>query len=175
MSGLARTKAPLTHDRLKQLLDYDPATGIFTRRIKTSNHCNPHGVAGSKDTLGYLRLSLDGCVVLAHRAAWFYVHGVWPRDIIDHINGVKDDNRLSNLREATRQQNGFNRGKNSNNKSGFKGVRQRESGRWEAYITVKRKRITIGLYDRPQEASAAYETAAKLHFGEFSHIARECS
>src|SRR5690606_34614864 len=98
----------LTQQRLKELLYYDPETGIFTRLVGRSGpRARAGDVAGSDNGKGYIRIYVDGRPYKAHRLAWFYMHGEWPEEI-DHRNGERADNRLSNLRPVTRQQNNLN-------------------------------------------------------------------
>lgn len=141
--------------RLKELLTYDKETGLFVR--------NSNGrLAGSKMTGGYIRVRLDGDVYLCHRLAWLYVHGRLPDNGIDHINGVTSDNRLQNIREADHSQNGQNQHVVRRNKHGMPGVKWVESRKkWAAKIRVKGKEIHIGLYDCPEDASAAYLSKKK--------------
>ena len=107
----------LTQARLQELLRYDPETGIFTSRIRRGRF--PPGVeVGTLTPRKRIHIHLDQKKYLAHRLAWFYKNGVWPKQEIDHINGVTTDNRLANLREVTTKQNSENRDKQTNNTSG---------------------------------------------------------
>lgn len=110
---------------------------------------------------GYRVIRIDDALYLAHRLAWFYVTGNWPANQIDHINGVRDDNRFSNLREATNLQNAHNR-KYNRNKSGFQGVRK-ENSKWLAEIKINYKAVRLGLFNTPEEAHCAYLIAKRQH------------
>jgi hypothetical protein len=145
----------LTQERLRELLHYDPETGVFTRI--TSYYKSRIGkVVGTRDTRGYTVMSLDRKTQLAHRLAWLYVHGYWPAFHIDHINGDTEDNRISNLREAVAKQNQENRKLNKNNKTGYRGVSYREDmGRYLGYVKHHREQIYVGSYATAEEASAA--------------------
>ncbi len=160
----------LTAERVRDVLNYDAETGIFTWRIsrpKARAGC----VAGCLDRGGYRLIMVDGKLYKAHRLAWFYSYGVWPEDDIDHVNGDAGDNRLSNLREATRSQNNCNTGKQRNNSSGRKGVYlHRAAGKWAAEIRFNRKREFLGLFYTVEAAAAAYEAAAKRLHGEFANV-----
>lgn len=104
----------LTHERLRDLLTYNPVTGKFFWRMR--------GGARAGSMRGkYRSITVDGKAHLEHRLAWFYVHGRWPCDSIDHANCVEHDNRLENLREATLSQNMANKPRGRRNKSGFQG------------------------------------------------------
>lgn len=157
----------LTVGRVRELLDYDPATGIFTRKICRGGP-NPVGaVAGSKSpTKRYVYVRVDMKMLKGHRLAWFVTHGRWPSAEIDHINGDGFDNRISNLREATRSENMRNCGMKSNNTSGFKGCR-RKAGSWHARITLQGRQYYLGKFKTGEAASVAYAEAAKKMHGEF--------
>ena len=88
-----------TVDYLKEILEYNQETGVFTRKKKISSS-NIGDVAGSVESQGYVIISIKNWPFKAHRLAWFYVHGKWPIDCIDHINGNRADNRIENLREV---------------------------------------------------------------------------
>ena len=151
----------ITQAKLKELLDYNPETGVFVR--KTGRFAG--NIAGAIQTHGYVMFGLLGKVWLAHRLAWIYVHGVTPNDI-DHKDRVKHNNRISNLRECTNQENQFNRDKPRVNTSGYKGVILHR-GRWTARIKISQKVKHIGYYDTPELASEAYIAKAKELHGEF--------
>jgi len=125
-------------------------------------------VAGSLKRQGYIIIKIDGKCYRAHRLAFLVAHGHLPKEL-DHINGDPSDNRIANLREATRRENKRNSGKYSNNKSGFKGVCWHKSrGKWRADAQdANGKQIHLGLFTTPEAASAAYnDFAMKLH-GDF--------
>lgn len=114
-------------------------------------------------------IGVDGISHPAHRLVWVYVHGNLPAGMyIDHINGYSWDNRVFNLRLATNAENLRNRGKQTNNTSGFKGVTwYRPSGKWKSQCKVNSKNFHLGYFDTKEEASAAYESFASKAFGEF--------
>lgn len=159
----------LTAERLRQVMTYDQATGIFTRRIKTAR-VDVGDVAGSRDRRGYVCIRVDGPIYKAHRLAWLYVTGSWPTLEIDHVNGVTGDNRWANLREATRSQNMANARKHKN--SWLKGARyHRAVKRWQGIIQKDGVRHELGWFDTPEEAHVAYCTAAIRLHGEFARAA----
>lgn len=159
----------VTQDRLQQVLRYNSETGAFTWRSGVNVKLKDGTPAGCKDSRGHLQIGIDGRYYGAHRLAWLYVHGRWPANDIDHINGCKTDNRMSNLREATRAQNVRNTGLRRGNNSGFKGV-SRLRGKWQAKIGVNYKQIYLGVFDDPEKAAAAYREAAAKYHGEFARI-----
>jgi hypothetical protein len=160
----------LTQERLKHLLLYDPDTGVFTWRNPTSKKYVLGDPVFSISRGGYLRVGLDKRRYLLHRLAWLYVHGVFPVVEIDHINQARTDNRLENLRLATRMQNAQNVLMRSNNKSGVKGVSwDVDRQRWRAQINIDGKRRYLGLFDSVEGAGAAYNAAASKHH---THMAR---
>jgi hypothetical protein len=168
-------KNDLTQADLLAILSYDPATGIFTWRIDRSalgdNGNNPKAgdVAGSLSKRhGYREIGINGSLYRANRLAWLYMTGAWPVNDVDHENLDKGDDSWSNLRLGTRAQNLANR--KPYGKSGVKGVRVRK-GRFIAQITVDRKQIYLGSFDEIEAAAAAYEAAAKLHYGQFARTA----
>lgn len=163
--------ADLTLDRLRELLEYNPATGEFRWRPKLGRK-NPYAarkVAGSINTDGYRVIRIDYQLHYAHRLAWLYIHGEWPPRLIDHRNNHRSDNRFHNLRLANDTENTYNRPATRKNKSGFKGVAQATSGRWRATINGKH----LGVFDTPELASDAYEIAARELHGEFASIKRK--
>ena len=156
------TRPPLTPQRLRALFDYDPVTGILTRIHPTVY------VAGHQDVLGYRRVRIDGGSYLAHRLAWLYVHGRWPADELDHINGIPSDNSLRNLREATRQQNCAN-GHRVKAVSGARGVYpSRTAGKWVAQAKFAGKARHLGTFETVEEAAPVAEEARIQQFGEFA-------
>jgi hypothetical protein len=159
----------LTLEFLKEWLYCDEETSIFTR-IKACPGIKVGTVAGRLKSNGYAYISVGGRSYRAHRLVWFYNFGEWPKSELDHINGIKNDNRLCNLREVTRSQNMQNCGKYLNNTSGFKGVSwNKQSNKWKAQICISGKHKHLGSFDTPEEASIAYQLAAKELHGEFLH------
>lgn len=157
----------LTQERLKQVLHYDAETGVFTRKVMRGRPSRTPG-AGVKDNIyGYILMGVDGRLYRAHRLAWLYIYGRFPAHHLDHINGVRDDNRIINLREATVSQNQCNRAGTS--KTGFKGVYfLARTGRWYAMIQHQKKKHFLGYHDTPEAAAIAYRDAAERMFGEFA-------
>ena len=154
----------LTQERLKELLSYDPDTGLFTHKGSKPGIL-VGSVAGTKDKYGYIKIGLDYKQYTAHRLVFLYTTGKWPEMQVDHINRKRDDNRLSNLREANNRENAQNMGVFVTNKSGYTGVCwNKKDKRWKAQICVNKKVNFLGYFDTPEEAHEAYKTAkAKLH------------
>ena len=159
----------LSHELLKNLLHYEPDAGVFTWKVSPAQ-CVPKGsVAGTIMKIGYCAVKIQGTNYRAQRLAFFYMMGRWPSRDIDHIDGNKQNNRWVNLREATRSQNGANRGMTKKNSSGYKGVAWDEKlQKWRAAIGVNYRRIHLGLFESADQASTAYLAAARQHFGEFA-------
>jgi len=119
---------------------------------------------------GYRVLKIGSEIKLTHRVVWFLHHNEWPPEdkVMDHINGNRLDNRIENLRIATRSQNGANRKYQTNNTSGYRGVHWVKADKiWRASIKVNNKVKQLGRYKTAEEASEVYELAADLLFGEF--------
>lgn len=147
----------LTVERLRELLEYNSETGVFTWVV---GQCQGKR-AGSQDQRGYKTVLIDGKRYYIHRLAWLYMTGDWPKKQIDHINRDKSDQRFANLRDVAKSRNMLNSGLRADNRSGFRGVSfHAQRGRWGAQFQHKH----LGLYDTPEEAAAAYRQAAqKLH------------
>ena len=154
----------ITQNRLKELLLYRPETGVFTWVRPQSNRVKLGAAAHSVGSGGYLRLGVDGERYLAHRLAWLYVYGQMPDSEIDHINQNKTDNRIVNLRLATRRENAQNVKTRATNKSGAKGVSwDVDRKKWRAQINIDGKRKYLGLFSTVQDAAEAYNLMATTH------------
>jgi hypothetical protein len=166
----------LTAEYVRSILDYNPETGVFTWRWRSDaqTRWNTHyaeQVAGSKNSNGYIIIHIGDRRYRAHRLAWLIATNAWPKNLIDHIDMDRSNNRLSNLREATHSQNKANRCKPSHNKSGYKGVSwSRTTNKWLAQIVVDGRPIPLGRFDDVEEAAMAYAKAAREIYGEFSRI-----
>ena len=165
----------ITQARLKEILSYDPETGVFTWLAKPSPYASKIKVgnrAGCQDGERYRVIAIDQVTYGEHRLAWFYVNGIWPSGQIDHINGDKSDNRIANLRDASPGENQRNRGAMKSNTTGFKGVTyEPRRGKFKAAITHEGKQKNLGRFDTAYEAHKAYcEAANRLH-GEFARVA----
>jgi len=163
----------ITHDRLLELLAYDPKTGLFRWYVKRRGRGSTSWFSGSIHGAGYRVIGIDLRLYLAHRLAWFYVHGVWPTNELDHKDRNRSNNAIENLREATRSENGRNTSLRSDNTSGAKGVIwSKACGKWLAQIHAEGRGSFIGVFESKEEAIRAYAEEAKKCFGEFHHIAR---
>jgi hypothetical protein len=161
-------RAELTAERLRELLSYDPETGNFKWRV-TKGRARAGDRAGCIYTRGYAYIRIGGAAYKAHRLAWLYVHGHWPKEFIDHINGHRADNRLVNLREANRIQNFANSRLSCSNTSGFKGVSWDKRWRkWISSIGSSGRTVYLGWFDTPEEAHSAYMAEARKLHGEFA-------
>lgn len=156
----------LTQELLKSSLSYCPESGLFVWKIKYGR-AHPGKIAGSVRKDGYVSIKIDGKQYKAHRLAWLYVNGVWPRARIDHRDNCQSNNRWDNIRLATHSENMFNRKLNKNNAAGYKGVVLKK-GRYIAYINKHGARHWLGGFDTAAAAAEARaEKARELH-GEFA-------
>lgn len=161
----------LTQEDVRELFDYDPATGLFLRRKTTNQSARKGEVVGTLDRYGYLKVRIKKRSYKLHRIAWLYVHGSFPRALLDHVNGVRSDNRIANLRECNHSQNGCNMRPKAGTSSGIKGVSWVASaGKWKAQIGVNYKDIFLGHFDTAEEAGEAYRVAAQKYHGEFARL-----
>lgn len=152
-------------DELRPVFSYDPETGIVTRRSTGK----PVGTVNGR---GYLVVSFQGRNLYVHRLAWVIAHGAWPLGQIDHVNGIRSDNRLENLRGVTASENSRNRSLPRNNTSGRIGVSfDKRSGKWYAHIRIDGRMIYLGLFVEYEDAVAA-RAAAEREYGYYANHGR---
>jgi hypothetical protein len=153
----------ITPEHVRDVLDYDPTTGIFHWRKKVAQRVHVGDYAGSKHHSGYLSIFTLGRSHRAHRLAWMHYYGEQPPKFIDHINGKRSDNRIANLRAATAATNAENRRSGQKGSaSGLLGV-ARNGNNWQAYICVQGKPIYLGTFKTPEEAHQAYVNAKRIY------------
>jgi hypothetical protein len=166
------TNETIAANLVRSLLSYDASTGAF-RWLSQKGAANSGDAAGSRTAHGYITICLNYQRHYAHRLAWLYVTGKWPRDQIDHINGDGADNRFANLRECTNAENHQNIGLRKDNSSGMTGVRwDRLRGKWSAQIRRDGRITPLGRHETAGQAHAAY-LAAKAAAHTFQPIPRE--
>lgn len=161
----------ISADELRRLVCYHPTTGEFTWRISRPG-CRQYDRVGRMGAYGYRYISVGGYERLSHRMAWYYMTGEWPKEEIDHINGIKDDNRWCNLRKATSSQNGCNRkGPDRDSTTGIRGVVYRPdkpTKPWQGRVGMKGMKRRYASFKTAEEAEAwAIKTRAEMH-GEFA-------
>jgi len=150
----------LTQSYLKEILHYDPETGIFTRIIDRHYMHKKGAVLGSVTVGGYMAINLDALPRPSHRLAWLYMYGEFPKGQIDHINHDRTDNRIKNLRVVSHKENGRNQKLGSNNTSGVNGVHwDKARKKWKAIIKVNYKNIQLGRFDNFFDAVCARKSA----------------
>jgi hypothetical protein len=148
---------------------YDPYTGLFKWRESGKGRPKvPDWWPGQKTHWGYFVIAINRLQFFTHRLAFLYMMGRGPQEDVDHIDGDRANNRWGNLREATGSQNKYNTGLRGHNTTGFRGVfRHNQTGKWVARIKAGEQRVNLGSFPTPEEASKAYEAAAKEAFGEY--------
>lgn len=161
----------ISQAELLALVHYEPESGIFTWRV-SRGRCRAGAVAGSltHTVSPYIHIRVGSRNYYAHRLAWLYVTGEWPASDLDHKDLDGTNNRFSNLREVTHQQNMFNRTVQADNRLGVKGVRSVKSGSFVATITLSGKRHHLGSFASIDAAAAAYREAADRLHGEFARV-----
>ena len=154
---------PLT--RLVEVLEYDPESGFFYWRVSLNARAPVGAIAGTLRPDGYIKIQIDLVPMMAHRIAWFWVHREIPEHEIDHINQVRWDNRIENLRLATSKQNKENQSLRVNNTSGHKGVHwDKAREKWMAFVVHHRKFKNLGRYDDLNQAIEVAEDARRQLF-----------
>jgi hypothetical protein len=152
--------------RLHQLLEYNPVTGLFRWRSPNA-HQAKNWFRGNKSVRQYRRLWFDNHHYMAHVIAWALMTGDWPNKELDHRDHDQNNNCWNNLRLATHSQNGKNRRRNSNNKTGVRGVTV-YGNRFRVQIGFHREHIHIGIFDTIEAATQARKLAEKHYYGEFA-------
>lgn len=169
---MMRMNTDIDQVRLKQLVSYNPETGLFTNK-RVGKHIKNHGgiMGCTAKRTGYIVIRLDGKLYLAHRLAWLYVYGTMPPEKIDHKDTVRANNWIENLRLAGDHENAWNTGLLSRNKSGYKGVCWSEQrGKWRASIKHRGKYYHLGYFERAEDAyKVRCDEALRLH-GEFANL-----
>lgn len=159
----------ITQKELKKILDYNLETGVFVWKEKISDKIIIGKIAGT-NSHGYVAIAINKKKYRAHRLAWLYVYGYFPEQI-DHINQIKNDNKISNLRIATNSQNQANTKIRKNNKTGYKGVSiHKKSNKFVAFIRLNGKTKNLGYFNTAIEASNTYKNLANQYFGEFKYV-----
>jgi hypothetical protein len=149
---------------LKELFDYDPLTGLLRWKKRTAQRIKVGAVAGCRSTGGYVTIAINGRKYQAHRICWaiYYNEQLTPDEEIDHIYGITDDNRISELRKSNRQDQGYNTKQYKNNTSGHRGVFwNTKRPAWVAYVTINYKQVVLGRFKTKEEAIEARIKAEK--------------
>ncbi len=159
----------LTQEYLKSILDYNLDTGIFTWKVNKAQRTKIGDVAGWLSN-GYTKIEINNNSYNAHRLAWLYVYGKLPENLVDHIDGNRSNNKISNLRESTYQTNSQNYKTPKTNKSGVKNVSWYKSmNKWVVSISVKKIKKTIGYFDNLEFAELVAIEARNKYRGEFAN------
>lgn len=152
-------------------LSYDPETGEFRWQAAGKNTRGIGRLAGYLHPSGYRYIKIGQVRFSCQRLAWLFHTGEWPSENMDHINTIRSDNRIANLREATNSQNNFNSAMKPNNTTGFKGVSwSKREKKYKAQIASHGVRRVLGTFDDPAKAAEAYKSAALILHGEFARI-----
>jgi hypothetical protein len=169
----------LDAEYVRSRLDCDPVAGTMTwlpksileketrRANKIWNTRYAGKPAGTISHYGYVVIAIGGGIYGLHRLLWLHVHGEWPAKVMDHINGNRTDNRISNLRKVTRSQNNMNSALRKDSTSGIKGVSwHSQANKWRATIQSHKQQKHLGLFATIEDATKAYRAAAAALFGE---------
>ena len=151
MTNQTKVKAVITQEKLKELFNYDPLTGVFNKKVNTSSgNLMP---VGSRCKNDYLRVIINRKQYLIHRLAWLYVHGKFPENDIDHIDGNSLNNRIANLRDVAHHINQRNSRQRSDNNTGCTGVYwDKQKEKYKALIQFNNKLIHLGVFEQKWDA-----------------------
>ena len=168
-----RYKVMPTQARLRELFDY--CDGVLYHKVNKGTNGAYRCIgekAGFRTNTGHMALSIDDKKYLVHRAVWAWHYGTTPAGMeVNHINSDRTDNRIENLRLASRMETAQHAGMRKDNVSGFKGVSFcKDRRKWVAQITINRRQTPLGRFDTKEEAHAAYCAAAERYFGEFANF-----
>ena len=157
----------ITQERLKELVSYDPETGVFVWLQDNGTKAKAGDIAGRVDFYGYIKIHADGCSYSAHRLAWLYMTGQFPKMNVDHKNGDRSDNRIANLRDVPQQINCQNHRKQNGQKKELIGACfDKATGKFKAQIMHKGVNFHIGRVDTEELAHSAYvEKKREIHAG----------
>lgn len=159
----------ITQEELKKLLHYDEKTGIFTWAHKRASWLNIGDVAGHLNITGYITIRANYKSYLAHRLAWLYVYGKFPEKFIDHINNNRSDNRIKNLREATKEENSRNTLKSKKNTSGAKSVFwKKHAKKWQVQMKINGIQKHFGYFDNLEFAELVAQEVRAKYYGQFA-------
>jgi hypothetical protein len=160
----------ITQNELKHLFNYDAETGNFICK-KSRGRLKVGDIAGNKNHDGYMRIKINYKLYQSHILVWIYVYGKKPKNEIDHINRIRNDNRLCNLREATKSQNSLNRTIFKKTTSELKGVTfNKKCNKWQAQAKLNNKSYYLGIFDTKENAHKIYVEFCKKYHGEFARI-----
>lgn len=168
MPAKTKTEHFLSQERLKEILDYDPNSGVFTWKVSRGAVVSVGDKAGSVRPTGHVAIVIDRKPYLAHRLAWFFTHGTWPNGDIEHVDGNYQNNAIANLRDQpvskrhTRRNPTTKTRAYSSSKSGYRGVYS-FAGKWRAQITINGKIISLGMFDTPEAANEALKAYRRDH------------
>lgn len=170
-----RYRDDISPEYVRQSFSYDPETGVLMWKVRPDRTKKWNqawaGAEAGTPSCGYIHVRLHGAKAAfgAHRLAWVHFYGAWPESEIDHINRIGTDNRIANLRLATRSQNMSNTRKRKQSRSGYTGVTfHKQSGKWQARVCVDYKSRFLGLFPSAEEAAAARDKVARAIHGEFA-------
>ena len=149
-------------NQLREILEYQPETGLFFWK-KKRNGISVGQLAGGKDRDGYIRIRIDNVKYAAHRLAWMYIHNDFPKNFIDHINGIKSDNRICNIRDVTRSENMQNLFKPQGRNIYIGVYKNQNANTWYSKIEINGKQIRLGTFKTPEEANIAYKKAKLIY------------
>lgn len=160
----------ISHKELKEILDYDPKSGVFRWKKRISVKSEIGKIAGYNPEFGYCQIRIFTKLYSSHSLAWLYVTGEWQKGEIDHKNRNPSDNSFSNLRDVSRSENNSNHNRRVDNSTGFRGVSYSQRDKtFHAYINKNGARTNIGYFKTAEEAALAYDSKAIEFYGECAY------
>jgi len=177
---MGKLDGKLSFEDVRRIFNYDQRTGELRWKIRMGCRALPGSRAGTQKPRGHWEVKVHRVRYQAHRIIWLWMTGVWPKEMIDHKDCDPSNNRWSNLREATAQENIRNRPVMRTNEVGLKGVSPQfrnkdpktgvrpRTGRWKAQIRINSRVVHLGFFKTPEEAHAAYKRAADQFYGAFA-------